>query len=48
MHAVYFWLKDAISEAQLRDFAQAVKGLTTLATVVRGGVGSPVPGSTAL
>ena len=41
VHAVYFWLRSDLSEAERTQFAEGVKSLTTIETVKYGFVGKP-------
>ena len=41
VHAVYFWLKDELSDQQRRRFEEQLNALTTIPHVMRGHVGRP-------
>jgi hypothetical protein len=41
VHAVYFWLKDDLTEAQKATFVNGVHSLTTIGSVTHGYVGVP-------
>jgi len=41
VHAVYFWLKEDLSEADRRTFDEGIRSLTAIRSVVHGHVGVP-------
>ncbi len=43
VHAVYFWLRDDLTEAEHQRFVEGVTSLTTIGTVHSAYVGRPAP-----
>jgi hypothetical protein len=41
VHAVYFWLKDGLTDQDRNTFVRGVNALTTIETVLHGHVGTP-------